>query len=142
MTDFEKRAVMAVLRELTGGDDVYKVIEADEILQKLPDGVDMDKQSLSVAIRDLRDRDYIKVKYFTPDEYCLLTLKRTEELAHIVEEAALVATKEKVQSDEAAKKTKPSFGTGVKLFFTAFAGAFMGGGIVGAIFAIIFKFAL
>ncbi len=142
MTDFEKRAVMTVLRELTGGDDVYKVIEADEILQKLPDGVNMDKQSLGAAIRDLRDRDYIKVKYFTPDEYCLLTLKRTEELAHIVEEAALVATKEKAQSDAPAKSKKLSFGANVKLFFVAFAGAFLGGGIVSAIFAIIQKFAL
>lgn len=97
MLDSDKKAVMSVLRELTGQDDTYKVIEADEILERLPAEIDLDKQKLSVIIRDLRDREYLKVKYFTPDEYCLLTLKRTEELAQMVAEVTAIATKDRAR---------------------------------------------
>ena len=67
MVDGEAKLVLDALRKLTGTDGIYKVIEAEEILELLP--VELTKLQLSSAIRDLRDREYIKVKYFTPDEY-------------------------------------------------------------------------
>lgn len=141
MLDSDKKAVMSVLRELTGQDDTYKVIEADEILERLPAEIDLDKQKLSVIIRDLRDREYLKVKYFTPDEYCLLTLKRTEELAQMVAEVTAIATKDRViepvvaeASDKAVKK-KERGKLSVALY--AFLGGLLGGGIVTIISVII-----
>ena len=75
----EAKVVLEALRKLTGTNDIYKVIEADEIIAELP--YQMTKLQLSATIRDLRDREYIKVKYFTPDEYCLLTVKTREDNA-------------------------------------------------------------
>ena len=59
MLDAEKKEVMRVLRELTGQDDVYKVIEAEEILEKISPDTPLNKQQLSAIIRDLRDREYL-----------------------------------------------------------------------------------
>lgn len=159
MLDTEKKTVLSVLRELTGQDDVYKVIEADEILEKLPVGAAMNKQQLSSAIRDLRDREYLKVKYFTPDEYCLLTVKHTEELAQMVEEVAAFAAKEKTPAEQTseggrseAQDAAPSAETpretvkvkvnkmSVMLF--AFLGGLIGGAVVAALAVILQKFAV
>lgn len=141
MLDSDKKAVMSVLRELTGQDDTYKVIEADEILERLPAEIDLDKQKLSVIIRDLRDREYLKVKYFTPDEYCLLTLKRTEELAQMVAEVTAIATKDRAPepvvaeaSDKAVKKKERGK---LSVALCAFLGGLLGGGIVTIISVII-----
>lgn len=152
----ENRTVLGILRELTGGDDVFKVIEADEILAKLPEGAEaMTKQQLGVAIRELRDAEYVKVKYFTPDEYCLKT--ETKELP---EEAPAVVVAEAVAEEEskalaevqpenlpavrerkkAQKESRTSGVTGkaVPLFF-GMIGAMIGGGIVTAIALILQK---
>ncbi len=141
MLDSDKKAVMSVLRELTGQDDTYKVIEADEILERLPAEIDLDKQKLSVIIRDLRDREYLKVKYFTPDEYCLLTLKRTEELAQMVAEVTAIATKDRapepVVAEPAEKPAKKKEHGKLSVALYAFLGGLLGGGIVTIISVII-----
>ena len=120
----EAKVVLEALRRLTGTNDIYKVIEAEEIIAELP--YQMTKLQLSAAIRDLRDREYIKVKYFTPDEYCLLTVKTKEESAVVetgtVYEAAAVTTLPK------AEKTKPV--SDKKAFWMGFLGAVLGGGVV------------
>ena len=120
----EAKVVLEALRRLTGTNDIYKVIEAEEIIAELP--YQMTKLQLSAAIRDLRDREYIKVKYFTPDEYCLLTVKAKEETAVVetgtVYEAAAVTTLPKEE------KTKPV--SDKKAFWMGFLGAFLGGGVV------------
>ena len=95
----EAKVVLEALRKLTGTNDIYKVIEADEIIAELP--YQMTKLQLSATIRDLRDREYIKVKYFTPDEYCLLTVKTKEETVvaggEEVYEATAVTTVQKAE---------------------------------------------
>ena len=120
----EAKVVLEALRRLTGTNDIYKVIEAEEIIAELP--YQMTKLQLSAAIRDLRDREYIKVKYFTPDEYCLLTVKAKEETAVVetgtVYEATAVTTLPKEE------KTKPV--SDKKAFWMGFLGAFLGGGVV------------
>lgn len=162
MLDTEKKTVLNILRGLTGQDDVYKVVEADEILELLPADTVMNKQQLSTVIRDLRDREYLKVKYFTPDEYCLLTIKRTEELAQMVEEVTAFAAKEKTAYEQASDErgdaqpdgreanssSKPRRETvnvkinklSVMLF--AFLGGLIGGAVVAALAVILQKFAV
>ena len=80
MQDNGLKKVVAALIDIAGTDDVFKVVEADEILEKLPAGTALDKQALSVIIRDLKGMGYLEVKYFTPDEYCLLVSRRAQEL--------------------------------------------------------------
>lgn len=127
MLDNEAKIVYEALKKLTGGDDVYRVLEADEIIAQL--SIDMTKMQLSSLIRDLRDREYIKVKYFTPDEYCLLTVKRTEEIAQMVENVVAVSSPER----ESAPPQNGKANIGWKVFLCAFFGAFLGGGLVTAI---------
>lgn len=148
----ENRLVLGILRELTGGDDVFKVIEADEILAKLPEGAEsMTKQQLGMAIRELRDTEYVKVKYFTPDEYCLKT--ETKELPEeapavvveaVAEDAAAQLPAEAqptlpaVREGGQAKKQPRPAGKAIPLFF-GMIGAMIGGGIVTAIALILQK---
>ena len=98
--------------------------EAEEIIAELP--YQMTKLQLSAAIRDLRDREFIKVKYFTPDEYCLLTVKTKEEAPVVdggeVYEATAVTTVQKTE------KVKPA--SSKKAFWMGFLGAFLGSGVV------------
>lgn len=134
MLDGDAKAVYEALKKLTGDDDVYKVVEAEEIMELLPYA--MSKLQLSSAIRDLKENDYVRVKYFTPDEYCLITLKRNEQ-------PVAVAYEEKEKSVESAPEQKTvvtvKSGTG-KMFFGAFLGAFLGASVVVAIAMVLMKF--
>lgn len=129
----EAKVVLEALRKLTGTNDIYKVIEADEIIAELP--YQMTKLQLSAAIRDLRDREFIKVKYFTPDEYCLLTVKTKEEAPVVdggeVYEATAVTTVQKTE------KVKPA--SSKKAFWMGFLGAFLGSGVVMSIAIILLE---
>lgn len=120
----EAKVVLEALRKLTGTNEIYKVIEAEEIIAELP--YQMTKLQLSAAIRDLRDREYIKVKYFTPDEYCLLTVKTKEETVvtsdQEVYEATAVTTLPKAEKTKAVSEKKA--------FWMGFLGAFLGGGVI------------
>ena len=132
MIDGEAKLVLDALKKLTEVDGVYKVIEAEEIIELLP--VSLTKLQLSSAIRDLRDREYIKVKYFTPDEYCLSTTRIIEDVAEHADEVTAVAT---VAPQTAQVAQKPV--SAKKAFVSAFLGALLGGGIVMAIAIILLK---
>lgn len=140
------RYVMAALRELTGEDDIFKVVEADEILEKVPASEGLDKQHLSFIIRDLRDADYLKVKYFTPDEYCLLTVKKLEDEAEETPaDAAAPASKPRVvatRTRSAEDRRQPKAPGRVSVLLMAFFGSALGGMIVTAIAIILQKFAV
>lgn len=138
MLDGDAKAVYEALKKITGDDDVYKVVEAEEIMELLPYA--MSKLQLSSAIRDLKDADYVRVKYFTPDEYCLITLKRNDTPVAVQYEDR----KETAQESSAPEKNnvvtvKAGFG---RAFFGAFLGAFLGASVVVALAIIITKFAL
>ena len=153
----ENRTVFAILRDITGDDDVFKVVEADEILALLPaDAPAMNKQQLGAAIRELRDTEYVKVKYFTPDEYCLKTEKKElppeapavapEPATPVVaeaEEKAVVAVEAAAVSRASgrgrkAKEARPAGRLSSLLF--GMIGAMIGGGVVTAIAIILQKF--
>jgi len=141
----ESKQIYDILRSLTGDDDVYKIIEADEVLEKLPQDIQFTKVQLSATIKDLKERDYINVKYFTPDEYCLLTLKRIEEapVQPVFEAEAVTAVEEDSKKErilygtnepKAVKSVNPGL-----IFLMAFLGALIGSGIVAVIVAILAK---
>ena len=146
--------------ELCGTDGMFKVVEAEEIMERMPE-VYMTKVQLSSIIRDLKERSFIKVKYFTPDEYCIQVLPiiekefeapkqdlppilameqgevpQVEEVdtkANVVSEATLV-NPTKTESPVASK------GLVKKIFLAALLGSFLGGAVIAAIAIVIQKF--
>ncbi len=136
MVDGEAKLVLDALRKLTGTDGIYKVIEAEEILELLP--VELTKLQLSSAIRDLRDREYIKVKYFTPDEYCLLTVRIIEDALEHTDGGEVTVSTVTATPVAVAEQVKPV--SSKKALAAAFFGAFLGGGLVMAIAIVLLKF--
>ena len=148
MQDNEKQ-VPAALVQLTGTGDTFKVLEADEILGRLPEGTVMDKQALGAVIRELRGTGYLDVKYLTPDEYCLLVSPRAEEALRPLREeeprsADTPQTPVPQRNEETVRKKAREYDakTAPKLFAIAFAGSMLGGMIVAALAIILQKFAL
>ena len=148
MQDNEKQ-VLAALVQLTGTGDTFKVLEADEILGRLPEGTGMDKQALGAVIRELRGTGYLDVKYLTPDEYCLLVSPRAEEALRPLREeeprsADTPQTPVPQRNEETVRKKAREYDakTAPKLFAIAFAGSMLGGMIVAALAIILQKFAL
>ena len=140
MQDNGLKKVVAALIDIAGTDDVFKVVEADEILEKLPAGTALDKQALSVIIRDLKGMGYLEVKYFTPDEYCLLVSRRAQEL--LVPETEQTRKEEGASSPATvsapAAKSAPRREKAPKhAFFGVLLAAFLGGIIGGAVVTII-----
>ncbi len=144
MLSQECKIVYDILRTITQDDGVYKIIEAEEVLEKLPKDLKIGKLELSQIIRDLKDGEFVNVKYFTPDEYCLLTVRRFEQLPQVVEQAQNEGEDEKAQRESYDKKTKEpkpqkKVNNGL-VFFMAFLGGILGSGIVSAIAIIVQKF--
>lgn len=141
MQDNGLKKVVAALIDIAGTDDVFKVVEADEILEKLPAGTALDKQALSVIIRDLKGMGYLEVKYFTPDEYCLLVSRRAQELLAPAEEQPREeesAASPVLASSAPAAKSAPRREKAPKhAFFGVLLAAFLGGIIGGAVVTII-----
>lgn len=144
MLNADSQLVYDALRSITGDDDVYKIIEADEVLERLPKDKQFSKVQLSAIVRDLKDRDYINVKYFTPDEYCLLTLKRFDDAVQPAAPAKAETKKEKServlydkQSDKAVAVKPMKKGI---VFLMAFLGSFLGSAIVAAVAILIVHF--
>ena len=146
MLNLECQTVYDIIRRIAEVDDVYKVVEADEIIAKLPQGLSLSKIQLSAIIRELKDREYISVKYFTPDEYCLLVIKRIDERAkqqgQLVVDAEEDKPKERALYGEKKEKKATSVVSKGALFFAAFMGSFIGSTIVAVIAVIVTKFAI
>ena len=148
MLNLECQTVYDVIRSIAGENDVYKIVEADEIIDRMPKEIALTKVQLSAIIRELKDREYITVKYFTPDEYCLLVIKRIDERAKL-QQAGVVAPEQPAEEQKEKKGKKKSSddklakvaGKGVT-FFEALLGSFIGSGIVAAITALIIKFVI
>ena len=160
MLDNEKKIVCKALMELCGTDGMFKVVEAEEIMERMPE-VYMTKVQLSSIIRDLKERSFIKVKYFTPDEYCIQVLPIIEkefeapkqELPPIlameqgeVPQVEEVDTKTNVVSEATlvnpTKTESPVASKGLvkKIFLAALLGSFLGGAVIAAIAIVIQKF--
>ncbi len=143
MLSLEHQTVYDIIKNLAVDNDIYKVIEADEIISRLPAGLKMSKVSLSQIIRDLKDSDYLDVKYFTPDEYCLLVRKLLEEPQKQVPQQQEVEAPrgERTLYGEREKKEPKEKVVGLgKVFFLSFLGAFLASGIVAIMAVLIIKF--
>lgn len=148
MLNLECQTVYDVIRSIAGENDVYKIVEADEIIDRMPKEIALTKVQLSAIIRELKDREYITVKYFTPDEYCLLVIKRIDERAKL-QQAEVVAPEQPAEEQKEKKgKKKNSDDKPAKVadkgvtFFSALLGSFIGSGIVATITALIIKFVI
>ncbi len=145
MLNLECQTVYDIIRAIAETDDVYKIVEAEEIIARLPQGVSLSKVQLSAVIRELKERAYIVVKYFTPDEYCLMVVKRIEEPVKQQEDERqdekTVAHKERAVDDKKkGKQAKPV--SKVALFFTALIGSALGSAIIATIALIVAKIIL
>ena len=148
MLNPDSKLIYDILRSLTGDDDVYKIIEADEVVAKLPEGKEFTKVQLSQIIRELKDREYINVKYFTPDEYCLLTTNRFDDNVPVATAVAVELEPEqavKVKGERVPygkKKAEAQVGSVKKgiVFLMAFWGALLGSAVVAAIAIVLEKF--
>ncbi|MCM1306780.1 MAG: hypothetical protein NC037_04440 [Bacteroides sp.] len=142
MLNIECQTIYDILCEITEISEVYKIVDADEITDRLPANFNLTKVQLSQIIRDLKDRDYVDIKYFTPDEYCLRVIKRIEqELSdeNVGEKPVAAATEDagKDRELDAPKSAKPSL-----VLFMSFLGGVLGSGFVAAITAILLKFVI
>ena len=141
----EGKIVYDILRAIAGDGDVYKIVDADEIIEKLPQEEQLSKVQLSQVIRDLKDREYVDIKYFTPDEYCLRVLKRIEdeEIVKAVVDTSetqlpVVTTKSKEKAPSGSKSgARPGL-----VLFMSFLGGIIGSGFVAAVTTLVLKFAL
>lgn len=143
MLGVEEKTVYDILASLAGDTEVYKIIDAEEVIEKLPEGISLTKIQLSAIIRDLKDREYVDVRYFTPEEYCLQIVKRIEApVPQVAQQAQSDARQERVPYGE---KKAPAPQATVKkgmVFLMAFLGAFLGSGIVATVAALLIKFVL
>ncbi len=144
MLSQECQTIYDILCEITGDSEVYKIVDADEITDRLPSDAMLSKVQLSQIIRDLKDREYVDIKYFTPDEYCLHIIKR-------IEPAEKAVTGEEIKTPaEETKKERVLYGEksgakGVKpglVLFMSFLGGIIGSGFVAAVTAILLKFVI
>lgn len=144
MLTLECQTVYDAICSLAGEEEVYKVVEADEIFSRVPSGFSFDKVKLAAIIRELKDRGYILVKYFTPDEYCLAVVKRLEEhteqaqpqpdIAPGVGQVAVPVAPQRQKSSSGASK--------VGAFFAALFGSIIGSAIVAVVTVLIVHFVL
>lgn len=146
MLNLECQTVYDIIRQIAEVDNVYKVVEADEIIARVPQGLTLSKIQLSAIIRELKDREYISVKYFTPDEYCLLVVKRIDERAKQQGVSVVENEEEKHKERELyGEKKEKSVVKGVSrgaLFAAALFGSLIGSAIVAVVAILIIKFAL
>ncbi len=143
MLSLEHQTVYDIIRDIASEEDVYKVIEADEILERMPKAIPLSKVQLSAIIRDLRDMEYLNVKYFTTDEYCMLVTKRIEDLTAKRQnkgDGEETQSQAVVSEDKKVEKAKIKQLSGAKVFFVSFLGSFIAGIIVAVIAVIISKY--
>lgn len=156
MLSVECQAVYNALFELAGDSEGYKIIDAEEVTEKIPPDMTLTKVQLSQVIRDLKDLEYVDIKYFTPDEYCLRVYKRVIEEPQVQQQAAPMTEEGAVQVQQQSeqpqqKKERKLYGEkkraagGVKrgmVFFMSFLGGLLGSGVVATITAVLMKFVL
>lgn len=146
MLSLECQTVYDIIRAIAGEEEVYKVVEADEISMRLPSALVLDKVKLASIIRELKDRGYIFVKYFTPDEYCLSVVKRIENKTVAVPAQEQTSAKEQAGQVVVPQKTeKQKSGVVVSkvgAFFSALLGSLIGSAIVAIVTVLIVKFVL
>lgn len=142
MLDKLNSAVLNVINTISDG--TFKVVDADEIIEKLNLEEKPTKLKLSGAIKNLAERDLIKVKSASLDMYCLASTPK----ARITEEitVAPVAEQVPVAGGKAPIAKVPTKGIAPSVDFkllrraiyrAALFGSIFGGAIGGAIVAVI-----
>ena len=125
MVDEKNNEVLKALVALCKDTDSFKILDAEEIISQC-NGVD--KDSLSVAIKEISDREMIKIKYANKDEYCLAILPKAK-----IEDDAIVAGEGVAQKKGVAGKFGQNWSLKKAVFVSALSGSFLGGLIVAII---------
>lgn len=142
MLTLESQTVYDAIRSIAGEEEVYKVVEADEILTRLPSTLSFDKVKLASIIRELKDRGYILVKYFTPDEYCLALVKKLEDDPSQAQNESGQQQENNVYVPAQVIKRGGGSASKAGAFFSALIGSILGSAIVAVITVLIVKFVL
>lgn len=142
MLTLESQTVYDAIRSIAGEEEVYKVVEADEILTRLPSTLSFDKVKLASIIRELKDRGYILVKYFTPDEYCLALVKKLEDDPSQAQNEGGQQQENNVYVPAQVIKRGGGSVSKAGAFFSALIGSILGSAIVAVITVLIVKFVL
>ena len=111
LSDFELNIYKA-LDELVGSEKKFKILETEDILnttKKFDTTADIAK--IPDVIKDFKDKDLIDLKYFTPEEFCLMIKKDLNELIaetnvykKVVESTIESSPSEKSTEDEIKKE--------------------------------------
>lgn len=88
MLDKNGSIVLNIINGISDG--AYKIIDADDIISAVPDGVKLTRLELSGIIRSLVDHELIAVKYSNLEEYCLAALPKARIIAEKEREKAVV----------------------------------------------------
>ena len=134
MLDERNSKVLDVVIDFCGSGEEFKILDAADIIAKLPESLEVDKDALVSIIKELKDRELLKLKYSTADEYCLAVLpkafivKEEERALEAVSTSAIVGKVGRVGKNWDLKTT---------VFVAGLCGSGIGGIIVAAISAII-----
>lgn len=131
MIQEKNNEVLKAIVNLVGETDAFKILDADEIIAAVPSGLALDKNGLKEAIKEISDREMVKVKYSNDDEYCLALLPKAkieEDSIEVLAGTAKEGVVGKIGKNWSLKKS---------VFFAALFGALVGGIIVTIISAIV-----
>ncbi|MGN0796010.1 MAG: hypothetical protein ACI4MT_03555 [Christensenellales bacterium] len=131
MIQEKNNEVLKAIVTLIGETDAFKILDADEIISAVPSSLALDKSGLKEAIKEISDREMIKVKYSNDDEYCLALLPKAK-----IEEDSLEVVSSNGKEGIVGKIGK-NWSLKKSVFFAALFGSLVGGVIVTIISAIV-----
>lgn len=143
MISDKEAAVLRVLKHISI-DGKYKIVDSDDILNKMPVTVSLDKKELLQIMIGLSNRELISLKMSTLEEYVFAFLSRADiALQDISQDEAGESKKEKkakqeildmpvklpVEKPKKVKEQKAQMPKSfyLKVFLLSFAGAMLGG---------------
>ena len=112
-------SILAVVNAQTGG--AYKVMEAKDFIDALPEKTKTDETGVSNALQYLAERGFVDIRYSDRDTYCVCSLPKGR-------------TFEESTGAEKARGRRDVRGQRLLTFFGAMLGAFIGGCLAGLLF--------
>lgn len=115
MLDLRSKEILKFLVDECN-DGAYKIIDADEIIDSLPQNIRIDSENLTQTIKYLENREYISVKYADNQQFCLTPLPFGRQFVET----------EEIQNDKQKNFSKLSTKICFFVFIFAFLGSFLG----------------
>lgn len=112
-------SILAIVNSQTGG--AYKVMEAKDFIDALPEKSKTDETGVSNALQYLSERGFVDIRYSDRDTYCVCSLPKGR-------------TFEESSGAEKTRGRRGVRGQWLGAFFGALAGAFAGSFLAGLLF--------